>query len=296
MTDSLQLHQLESPIRTVGPHTLNCRGRLLLLDEPRIMGILNVTPDSFSDGGKFNELNAAVEHVGVMLEEGADVIDVGAYSSRPGAEHISVEEEIGRMNMIIEAIFKNYPDVIVSVDTFRSEVASVALAQGVQIINDIYAGTYDDTMLSVVAESGAAYIAMHMQGNPKTMQKDPSYQDVVAEVIEFLSARGEAALIAGIADVVLDPGFGFGKRIEDNYELFRNLSRFSLLAKPVLVGISRKSMIYKRFGGDPNSVGELTAAMHLQALMNGAKLLRVHDVKETVRIIELYKVLRDGIV
>lgn len=274
--------------------TLNCRGRLLSLQKPQVMGILNLTPDSFSDGGKFNTVPAALAQTEKMLNEGAAIIDIGAYSSRPGAKDISMEEELDRMGETVAHILQEFPEAILSIDTFRPEVAKAMLEMGAHIINDIGAGQMEAGMMKVVAEYGAPYILMHMQGTPQNMQKQPKYENVVEEVNAFFVERIKEARAAGIKDIVLDPGFGFGKTLGHNYELFRNLGRFKALGMPLLIGISRKSMVYRLFGTEPNDVLELTTALHLKALEAGAKILRVHDVRPAVRATQLHQYLEYG--
>lgn len=284
------------PILIPRQKTLNCRGRLLNLSRTKVMGILNLTPDSFSDGGKFNEMDAALGHVETMLKDGADIIDVGGYSSRPGAEDISPQQELVRINRVVEAIVLRFPQAILSIDTFRASVARAMLERGVHIINDISGGLFDPEMIPTVAGFDAPYVLMHIQGTPQDMQLNPSYDKIVEEVWDHLSERIKIARAAGITDLVIDPGFGFGKRLEHNYELFRNLDKFMLLGLPVLVGISRKSMVYKLFKTTPDDVGDLTTALHLKALEAGANILRVHDVKPAKRAISLYHYLKHGTV
>lgn len=261
---------------------LNCRGRLISLEKPLIMGILNLTPDSFFDGGKHNEFSAAMDRVGQMLEEGADLIDIGGYSSRPGAEEISAAEELDRVAKVTEAVLRQYPEAIVSIDTFRASVAKAMLQAGAHIINDISAGLLDEQMIPAVADFDAPYIMMHMPGNPQTMQLKPEYDDVFEEVWAHLLQRVKLAQAAGIHDIIIDPGFGFGKTLDHNYELFGKLPNFKLMGLPFLVGISRKSMIYKLVGASPEEVLELSAVLHFKAMEAGAKILRVHDVRSAV--------------
>lgn len=284
------------PILIPRQKTLNCRGKLLNLSRTKVMGILNLTPDSFSDGGKFNEMDAAIAHVESMLKEGADIIDIGGYSSRPGAEDISPQQEIERISSIVEAIVLRFPQAILSIDTFRASVAKAMLDRGAHIINDISGGLFDLEMIPTVARYDAPYMMMHIQGTPQDMQLKPSYKNVVEEVWDHLSERIKIARAAGITDLVIDPGFGFGKRLDHNYELFRNLDKFKLLGLPLLVGISRKSMVYKLFHTTPDDVGDLTTALHLKALEAGANILRVHDVKPAKRAISLYHYLKHGTV
>lgn len=276
--------------------TLNCRGKLLSLAKPQVMGILNVTPDSFSDGGKYTEHDAALAHTEQMLEEGARIIDIGGYSSRPGAVDISLKEEIDRVQPIAELILARFPEVILSVDTFRSEVARPLLESGAHIINDISGGRADANMYATVAEFDAPYVMMHMQGSPQTMQKAPRYEDISEEIFQYFCERIPMARQAGIKDLILDPGFGFGKTLEHNYELFRNLHTFNMLELPMLVGLSRKSMIYKLFDTVPTDVLELSSSLHFKALEMGANILRVHDVQAAVRTIQLHGYLNHGVI
>jgi dihydropteroate synthase len=272
----------------------NCRGRLLDLSRPRVMGILNLTPDSFSDGGRYPTTGQALERVGEMLAEGASIIDIGGASSRPGAPEVAPEAEWARIAEVVAAIPGRFPEAIVSIDTFHASVAESALAAGAHIINDISAGQHDPRMLAVVAQARAPYVLMHMQGRPATMQAAPHYADVVAEVYAALVERIRAAQAAGIVDLGVDPGFGFGKTLAHNYELFRNLDKFSVLGLPLLVGISRKSMVYKLFSTQPEDVLEVTTALHLKALELGASILRVHDVRPAFRAVQLHQYLAHG--
>lgn len=276
------------------PLSLNCRGRLLDLSRPQVMGILNLTPDSFTDGGQYPTTELALKRVGEMLAEGASIIDIGGASSRPGATLISPDEEWARIADVVQAMPQLFPDAIVSIDTFQASVAEAALAAGAHIINDISAGQLDPRMLAVVAQAGAPYVLMHMRGTPGNMQLNPTYEGVVAEVYAEFVERIRAARAAGIVDLVIDPGFGFGKTIANNYELFRNLDKFSVLGLPLLIGISRKSMIYKLFSTQPQDVLELTTALHLKALELGANLLRVHDVRSAYRAVRLHQYLKHG--
>lgn len=274
--------------------TLNCRGRLLVLDRPIVMGILNLTPDSFSDGGQFDTPSKALHHVEQMLKAGATMIDVGGYSSRPGAIDIAPAEELQRVQAIIRQILRQFPDAIVSIDTFRASVAAALLDDGVHIVNDISAGLLDQEMLATVAQHRAPCILMHMQGRPQTMQVMPAYDDVVGEVCAYFAARIRAAQTAGIQDIILDPGFGFGKTLSHNWELFRNLGEFTVFGCPILIGISRKSMVYRLFDTAPSDVLDLTTALHLKALEAGARILRVHDVQAATRAISLHHYLQHG--
>lgn len=256
------------------------------------MGILNVTPDSFYDGGKFNNQEAIIAQVQVMLDEGATFIDVGGYSSRPGADHVSEEEEMSRVIPVIELIATRFPKALISVDTFRSGVAKYAIEAGACIVNDISAGSLDKDMIQRVAELGVPYIMMHMQGTPQTMQNQPNYESIVLEMKQFFKEKIETARAAGIKELVIDPGFGFGKTIDHNFDILQNLSEINTLEVPVLVGISRKSMIYKLLKTTPKNALNGTTALHMASLMNGANILRVHDVKEACETIVLFEKMK----
>lgn len=258
------------------------------LRQPKVMGILNLTPDSFSDGGKFVEHSAALAHVEQMLIEGADIIDVGGASSRPGARLLTPKEELGRIQEVVASILQAFPSAIVSIDTFWSEVAAHMLDIGVHMINDISAGEMDPEILKVVARYQVPYVAMHMKGTPQTMQQEAQYDHVVEEVWQYLVQKINQAREAGINDVVIDPGFGFGKKGTHNYQLLSNLDHFQLLDVPMLVGLSRKSMLYKLFGQQPSEVLDLNGILHFKALEHGANILRVHDVAAAVRVCKLY--------
>lgn len=268
--------------------TLNCRGRLLTLNEPRVMGILNVTPDSFSDGGVYDKPDAAYRRVEEILAEGADIIDVGGYSSRPGAEHISEATELARLEAIVPGIINRFPEAIISIDTFRSNVATHMLQAGAHIINDISGGVTDHAMHATAARFGAPYILMHMQGTPQTMQQDPIYDDVLNDVWQYFVQRINAAHAAGLYDIVLDAGFGFGKTLEHNYALFRQLHAFTELGLPLLVGISKKSMLTKALALSREQVLPATGALHFDALRQGARILRVHDVAAAKQVVRIF--------
>jgi len=271
---------------------LNCRGRILSLDRPRIMGILNLTPDSFSDGGAYNSLEAALDRVGQMLDEGAEIIDIGGYSSRPGAAHISLEEELDRVYEITVEVLKQFPGAIVSIDTFRSGVAIPLLDLGVHMINDISAGNLDQHMMTAISKYDAPYIMMHMQGAPQDMQNDPYYENISEDIMDFFVQKVDEARAAGIKDLILDPGFGFGKKLSHNYELLLAFNQFRVLDLPLLAGISRKSMIYRLFRTSPEDTLDMSAILHFKLLEAGAVMLRAHDVKEVVRVVELYEYLK----
>lgn len=272
--------------------TLNCNGTLVDLSSPKILGILNLTPDSFYDGGKHQNIQAAIQQCEKMISEGADFIDLGAYSSRPGAEEVSTAEELDRLLPVLIALRKQFPTALFSIDTFRAKVAKAALEEGAHMINDISAGNLDPAMLSTVGKHPVPYIAMHMQGKPKDMQNAPSYEDVYQEIMRFFSEKINACYAAGINDVILDPGFGFGKTIAHNYHLLHRFERFQDFKLPVLAGVSRKSMIYKVLGTTPEEALNGTTVLHTVALMKKAQLIRVHDVKEAKECIRLLEQLR----
>lgn len=273
-------------------YSLNCRGKLINLSTPKIMGILNVTPDSFYDGGKFQTRKEILKKTEQMIEEGASIIDVGAYSSRPGAEHISAEVEIQRLSIALGAIRNSFSDVIISADTFRSEVALMAVKDyEVDIINDISAGSADKDMLSTIAGLEVPYVMMHIKGTPQNMQKNPTYDNVVEEIVKYFSEKIQKAKLSGICDIIIDPGFGFGKTLEHNYQILNRLNDFKIFELPLLVGLSRKSMIYKALNTTPVEALNGTTVLNTIAIMNGANILRVHDVKEaadTIRLCSLY--------
>jgi dihydropteroate synthase len=271
--------------------SIRLKGSLFNFDVPKVMGILNITPDSFYDGSKFTSVDKALKQVESMVVAGVDIVDIGAASSRPGAEIISPEQEIARIKDTLLEIKKQFPELPLSIDTFHSQVASYAINKGVDIINDISAFEMDDRMLDVITEAKVPYIMMHMKGVPKSMQVNPQYENVTREILQFFVRKLRILQVKGISDVIIDPGFGFGKSIEDNYRIVRELSTFKMLEKPILVGISRKSMIYKYLQIDADKSLSATSALNLQSLLNGADILRVHDVKEAVQMVKLYKML-----
>jgi len=271
--------------------TINCRGHLLDLSEGLVMGILNITPDSFHDGGRFDQLDLAMKQVGKMLEEGADIIDVGGMSSRPGAEIITIEEELKRVLPVIEKIKSTYPEAIISIDTVHSEVAIKAVESGASMINDISAGNIDEGMFDAVAKLNLPYVLMHMKGQPKDMQDQPIYDDLMIEIMDFFIEKVGVLRDLKVKDIILDVGFGFGKSIDDNYDLLKNMHAFQILDLPVLAGLSRKSMIYKYLEIDTEEALNGTTALHMVALQQGARILRVHDVKEAVQTIQLWRKL-----
>ena len=261
---------------------------------PVIMGILNVTPDSFFDGGKYTQEAAWLEQAGKMLEEGAGIIDVGAYSSRPGAEHISEDTESARLLKVVASLRKHYPGALISVDTFRAAIAEKAIDSGADIINDISGGTLDEKMFETVARLNVPYVLMHIQGTPQNMQEQPVYRDVVKEVHEFLETRLRRLNELGLKKVILDPGFGFGKTTEHNLELFRNLELFANLNAPLLVGISRKSIVNKVLNIKSKDALNGTTVLNTIALQKGAKIIRVHDVKEAKEAVTLVQKLKNA--
>ena len=268
--------------------TINCGGELLDLSIPRIMGILNITPDSFYDGGKYISNTQIIDRVQQMINEGCDILDIGAYSSRPGAKDISEKEEINRLTPIIELIKKHFPDIILSIDTFRAVVAEYVIQNfNIEIINDISAGDMDSKMFEVIAKHQVPYIMMHMQGTPQNMQNNPKYENVVKEVIRYFAKKVDHLKLLGVNDLILDPGFGFGKTIDHNYQLLKHLNDFKIFELPILTGLSRKSMIYKYLNQSPNEALNGTSILNTLALLGGANTLRVHDVKEAKETILL---------
>jgi dihydropteroate synthase len=267
--------------------TLNCKGRIVCLDRPTVMGILNITPDSFYDGGRYKNTDEALKQVGKMLNDGATFIDIGAYSSRPGAADVSVENELKNAIPVIELVSKEFPQAIISIDTFRAKVAEEAISAGAHIVNDISSGDDDDEMFATVSKLNAPYIMMHKKGSPQNMQHNPHYENVVLDVMNYFTEKVDSAKAAGIVDLILDPGFGFGKNLEHNYQLLNSLNDFQIFGLPILAGISRKKMIQKIIGTDvQNSLNGTTSANTI-ALLNGANILRVHDVKEAVECINI---------
>lgn len=273
-------------------HTLNLRGHLYPLNQPQIMGILNVTPDSFYAESRTQTEEAITHRVEQMVTEGADMIDIGAYSSRPGANDVSAEEESNRLRMGLGIVRRLYPEIPISVDTFRADVARMAVEEGgADIINDISGGMMDKNMFRTIARLGVPYILMHMQGTPDTMQTAPHYEDVRREVLLYLAERIDRLNQLGAKDIIIDPGFGFGKTLEHNYELMNHLEDFQELERPLLVGISRKSMIYKLIGGTPQTALNGTTVLNTIALSKGAHILRVHDVSQAVETKRIFMAL-----
>ena len=268
--------------------TINCKGQLIDLTTPKVMGILNVTPNSFYDGGIYKNSSEMLTKVGKMLSDGAAFIDVGAYSSKPSADYVSEEEELQRIIPIINLILEYYPETLLSVDTFRSEVAKVCIENGAAIINDISAGNLDDKMLETIAKYNVPYIMMHMRGTPQTMQAMTTYDDVVKEILFYFSEKVAKARSYGINDLIVDPGFGFAKTLDQNYEVLQKMELFEILELPLLAGLSRKSMIYKTLNSSADEALNGTTVLNTVALIKGAKILRVHDVKEAMESVILF--------
>jgi dihydropteroate synthase len=270
-----------------GNRTLNCGNNVLIIDKPLVMGILNLTPDSFFDGGYYTNTDSCISQTEKMIAEGASIIDLGAVSTRPGADFVSEKEEISRLIPVLEVLVNRYPKMTFSVDTFRSHVVKLAANAGSGIINDISGGSMDAELLKTVGETGLPYILMHIQGTPQTMQLNPEYENVTDSVCGFFQQKLNEAAEAGIKEIILDPGFGFGKTIEHNYQLLKELATFKQFGCPVLVGLSRKSMIYKLLNITPADSLPATTALNLLAILNGTDILRVHDVKEAVQVLKL---------
>ncbi|MDP5105664.1 MAG: dihydropteroate synthase [Polaribacter sp.] len=267
--------------------TINCKGNLVDLSSPKVMGILNITPDSFFDGGKYKNEADILNQTEKMLSDGATFIDVGAYSSRPGAKHISEEEELQRIVPVINLLINNFPEIIISVDTFRSKVALETINSGAAIINDISGGKMDAKMFETVANLQVPYILMHMLGTPQNMQQNPVYKDVIEEIISFFAEQIFKLHQLKLNDIIIDVGFGFGKTINHNFEILKNLSLFKSLDAPILAGISRKSMLYKTLDISAQEALNATTSANTIALLNGATILRVHDVKEAIEAVKI---------
>jgi dihydropteroate synthase len=272
--------------------TINCNGRLIDLNEPKIMGILNTTPNSFYDGGRHQSIDLILEKVSRYLTDGADIIDIGGYSTKPGAEVVSEQEEIDRTAPIIEKIIKEYPEIIISIDTFRGNVAREAINAGASIINDVSGWELDNEMFNAIVDLNVPYILMHMQGTPQTMQDNPVYKDITLEVNEYFSTKITQLKAAKVNDIILDPGFGFAKTLEQNYELFNKMESLGFGKFPLLVGISRKSMIYNLLSSTAENALNGTSVLNMVALQKGAKILRVHDVKEANDTLKIYNALK----
>lgn len=277
------------------PLSINVNGTLMEFDVPRVMGILNVTPDSFYPGSRKQTETDIAARVRAIVDEGADMIDIGAYSSRPGADDVSAEEEMARLRTGLEIIRREAPGAVVSVDTFRADVAAMCVEEyGVAVVNDISGGSLDAAMFRTVARLGVPYVLMHIQGEPRTMQQNPRYGDLMREVFLYFSEKVLRLRSMGVGDIILDPGFGFGKTLEHNYEMMCRLENFHEFGLPVLVGISRKSMIYRLLGGTPEDSLNGTTVLNTMALMKGAHILRVHDVKAAVEAVRIFTAMRDA--
>ncbi len=271
--------------------TLNCKGKLVSIENPLIMGVLNITPDSFYERSRFCNLSDALDHVSFMIDNGASIIDVGAVSTRPGSKTAGEKDEINRLLPVLRGIMKKHPDAVISIDTFRAGVAEASVAEGASMINDISGGTMDERMFETIAGLNVPYVLMHLKGTPSTMQENPEYDDVTKEVIIWLAERVQQLRKLGVNDIIIDPGFGFGKTTEHNYTMMREMEYFSILQLPLLVGISRKSMIYKPLNINPDDSLTGSTALHFHALSKGANILRVHDVKEARQTIEIYRMV-----
>ena len=268
--------------------TLNCKGRLLVADKPLVMGIINATPDSFYSGSRHQGTDAILRQAELMIKDGADILDIGGQSTQPGSLQITPEEELDRVVAPIEAIQRNFPDTVISIDTFYSKIAIASVEAGASIINDISAGNMDENMIQTVATLQVPYVLMHMQGTPENMQQNPQYENVTRELLDFFIRKTAVLEQAGIKDILIDPGFGFGKTIANNFEILNHLTAFSILKRPVLLGVSRKSTIYKTLGISSGESLNGTTVLNTIGLMNGASILRVHDVKEAREAIKLF--------
>jgi len=274
------------------PFSLNCKGNLIFLDSPKIMGVLNITPDSFYDGGRYKEEKAVLDQVDKMCTQGATFIDIGAYSSRPGAAEVSEAEEQKRLYPILQAILKRFPDALLSIDTFRSGIAKAAVEIGAAMINDISAGQLDPEMIPTVGKLGVPYVMMHMRSTPKDMQEHTHYDHFLQEILSYFSQKIDSAKKHQITDIIIDPGYGFAKTTQQNFELLRESQLLNTFGVPVLTGLSRKSMIYKTLNTTAKEALNGTTALHMQALLNGSSLLRVHDVAAAKECILLYEALQ----
>ncbi|WP_419487680.1 dihydropteroate synthase [Chryseobacterium bernardetii] len=269
-------------------YSINCNGRLVQLDTPKIMGILNLTPDSFSDGGKFNDKKLALTHAEKLLKEGAEILDIGPQSTRPKAEFLSSEEEIKRIGNIISKVKKEFPEALISLDTFYAETVRFGFNEGIDMINDISGGQYDEKMLDTAAETGLPYILMHVNPSYETMHDKIKFEDITLQVNRYFSEKTNELLQRGIKDIILDPGFGFGKTVEDQMKMINEVEYLGFGKFPLLIGISRKSFIYKPLGKSPLDINEETQKLHMKVLEQGAKILRVHDVAEAKETLNLF--------
>jgi len=273
---------------------INCKGKLIDLSTPKVMGILNITPDSFYDGGQYNDTNSILRQAEKMLSEGATFIDIGSYSSRPNAKHIDEKEELNRILPIIELLIKEFPQILISIDTFRSSTAKKGIEAGAAMINDISGGSLDENMFKIVAEFQVPYILMHLQGTPQTMQKHTSYEDLIKDIIFYFSKKVSELRASKVNDIILDVGFGFAKTLEQNFELLNNLDLFKILELPILTGLSRKSMLYKLLGTTAENALNATTSANTVALLKGTNILRVHDVKEAMEAIKIVVATRNN--
>jgi dihydropteroate synthase len=271
---------------------INCKGRLTDLSSPKVMGILNCTPDSFFDGGKYYNEPQLLQQAEKMLTDGADFIDLGAYSSKPNADFVSEEQELRRIVPVVELLITHFPDVLISIDTFRANVAEACIQNGAALINDISAGHLDEAMLATVGRLKVPYIMMHMRGTPQTMIKLTQYDDIIKEMLLYFSERINAARSNGIDDIIIDPGFGFAKTLSQNYEVLHKMDLFSATGLPLLAGVSRKSMVYKLLDTTPQEALNGTTVVNTISLTKGAKILRVHDVKEAVEAVRIFDALQ----
>ena len=267
--------------------TLNCKGRLLVIDKPIVMGIINITPDSFYKSSRIQQADALLEKVSSLISQGASILDMGGQSTRPGSEFLLADEEMRRIIPAIELVHKHFPEAVISVDTFWSSVAKEAVGAGASIINDISAGSIDPKMYETVAKLGVPYVLMHMKGNPQNMQQNPVYENLVTEVLDFFITQTAKLKAAGVNDIIIDPGFGFGKTVEQNFLLFKNMDSFKMLDCPLLVGISRKSMVTRTLEISAMNALNGTTVLNTLGLLHGADILRVHDVKETIEAIRI---------
>ena len=274
--------------------TINCKGELVDLISPKVMGILNLTPDSFFDGGKYKDEISILTKVEYMLDHGATFIDMGAYSSRPGADHVPEDEELQRMIPVIDLILKKFPETLISVDTFRSKVAAESIEHGAAIINDIAAGNLDENMFATIAKHQVPYIMMHMKGTPQSMQKEATYDNLINDLRFYFSEKIKETTSKKINDIIIDPGFGFAKTTDQNYTLLNHLDMFQTFGLPILIGLSRKSMVYKILESSPQEALNGTTALHTVALLKGANIIRAHDVKEASECIKLVEALKEN--
>jgi len=271
--------------------TLNLHGRLLDLNTPKVMAILNITPDSFFGGSRFSDEKAILQHVEKILHDGASIIDIGGYSTRPGAQDIPEKEELHRVIAPIRSILKNFPNAVISIDTFRSGVAKAAVEEGALLINDVSGGQADHQMFNVTAKLGVPYVLMHMRGTPQTMTQQTVYENLIKEIMDYFHSKINALQAKGVKDIIIDPGFGFAKTATQSFELLQHLDHLAYLEKPILAGLSRKSMIWKTLLTNPENALNGTTSLNTIALMKGASLLRVHDVKEAVEVVKLIESL-----